>query len=44
MQGVGDYIAVVDDGIDRCSFLAIDNDISTLNGVFLDRISVERAL
>ena len=39
MQGVGNDVAVLHNGPDRGRFLAIDDNISSLYGIFLDSIS-----
>lgn len=41
MESVRYYIAVLDDGIDRRNRIAIENDLTALYGVFLERISKE---
>lgn len=40
VQCVRDNVAIIDNGSDRCDFLAIDNDLAAFNSVFLDRINI----
>lgn len=39
VQGMGDYVSILDNGIDVWDLLAIDHNISTFYSVFLDLVS-----
>lgn len=41
MQCMRDHVTVINDDIDRGSFLSIDNDLAAFDSVFLDRISID---
>ena len=42
VKGVGDYVSVLDDGMNRRDMLTVYDDLAALYGVFLKRVSAGR--